>query len=276
MRRKRLDATVSWLFALGLAVASMLPIVWTVLTSFKTYIQSQTIPPPWPDPTNFGNYHDQFSGSSSGLDPLLRSLTVATLTMLITMALAIPAAYALARYAIARKREIQYWIISSRMLPLVTVIIPLSTLLQKAHLYDTLASLVIVYTASNLAFAVWLLSIFFQNVPEQIEQAGRIDGLTRWGVLWHITLPLARSSILIVALFTWIFPWNELLFGLVLTSGNAQTLPVFLSKFATETMVSWQGMAAVATVQVIPAIALTFLAQRYIVSGLSMGALAAE
>lgn len=274
--RRRSLAIVNWLLALGLALISIVPILWIVVASFKTFIQTQTPSMVWPDFTYLDNYKIQFNGSSSGIAPLMRSLIVATATMIVTMVLAIPAAYSLARYRIARKRDIQFWIISSRMMPTVAIVIPLAVLLQKAQLFDTLPGLIIVYSAGNLSFAVWLLSIFFHTVPETIEQAARIDGLSRLGVLWHITLPLARSSLFVIALFTWIFPWNELLYALVLTSGNAQTLPVYLSKFATNTTITWQGMAAVATIQIIPAVIITFLAQRYIVSGLSMGALTAE
>ena len=113
-------------------------------------------------------------------------------------------------------------------------------------------------------------------VPLEVEQAAHIDGLSRFGVLWHISIPLARASIFVVAIFTWIFSWNELLDALVLTSGATETLPVFLSKFASNTLTAYQQMAAVATVQILPAVIITFFAQRYIVAGLSMGALSGE
>jgi len=275
-RRVKIGPYVAWLLTLLLAFISAAPLVWIALTSFKTFIQTQAIPPVWPNLTNVDNYVSQFTGDSSALGPLIRSLLVATLTMAITIALAIPAAYALARYRIARKQDIQFWIISSRMMPLIAAIVPLSALLKGVGLYDSLPGLIVVYVGVNLSFAAWLLSIFFQGVPIDVEQAAHIDGLTRFGVLWHISIPLARSSIFVVAIFTWIFSWNELLDALVLTTGSTQTLPVFLSKFASNTLTAYQQMAAVATIQILPAVVITFLAQRYIVSGLSMGAVAGE
>ena len=255
---------------------SVAPILWIVVTSFKTFIQTQAIPPVWPGFTNVDNYVSQFSGSNSALGPLLRSLVVATVRMAITIVVAVPAAYSLARYRIFRKQDVQFWIISSRMMPLIAGVIPLAALLQAVRLYDTVPGLIIVYVGVNLSFAVWLLSIFFQNVPLEVEQAAHIDGLSRFGVLWHISIPLARASIFVVAIFTWIFSWNELLDALVLTSGATETLPVFLSKFASNTLTAYQQMAAVATVQILPAVIITFFAQRYIVAGLSMGALSGE
>ena len=274
--RVRLGKGLAWLLALLLAMISVAPILWIVVTSFKTFIQTQAIPPVWPSFTNVDNYVSQFSGSNSALGPLLRSLVVATVTMIITIVVAVPAAYSLARYRIFRKQDVQFWIISSRMMPLIAGVIPLAALLQAVRLYDTVPGLIIVYVGVNLSFAVWLLSIFFQNVPLEVEQAAHIDGLSRFGVLWHISIPLARASIFVVAIFTWIFSWNELLDALVLTSGATGTLPVFLSKFASNTLTAYQQMAAVATVQILPAVIITFFAQRYIVAGLSMGALSGE
>ena len=274
--RVTLGKGIAWLLALLLAVISVAPILWIVVTSFKTFIQTQAIPPVWPSFTNLDNYVSQFSGSNSALGPLLRSLVVATVTMIITIVVAVPAAYSLARYRIFRKQDVQFWIISSRMMPLIAGVIPLAALLQAVRLFDTVPGLIIVYVGVNLSFAVWLLSIFFQNVPLEVEQAAHIDGLSRFGVLWHISIPLARASIFVVAIFTWIFSWNELLDALVLTSGATGTLPVFLSKFASNTLTAYQQMAAVATVQILPAVIITFFAQRYIVAGLSMGALSGE
>ncbi len=276
MRKVKLGTIIAWLLSLLLALISVVPILWIVLTSFKTFIQSQILPPTWPNFSNFDNYASQFTGASDGLSALIRSLIIATATMLITIAIAIPAAYSLARYRLVRKQDIQFWIISSRMMPLIAGVVPLAALLQAAHLFDTMPGLIIVYVGINLSFAVWLLSIFFQGVPTDVEQAAHIDGLSRYGVLWHISIPLARSSIFVVAIFTWIFSWNELLDALVLTTGQTQTLPVFLSKFASNTLTAYQQMAAVATVQILPALIITFLAQKYIVSGLSMGAVAGE
>ena len=274
--RVTLGKGLAWLLALLLAMISVAPILWIVVTSFKTFIQTQAIPPVWPSFTNLDNYVSQFSGSNSALGPLLRSLVVATVTMIITIVVAVPAAYSLARYRIFRKQDVQFWIISSRMMPLIAGVIPLAALLQAVRLYDTVPGLIIVYVGVNLSFAVWLLSIFFQSVPLEVEQAAHIDGLSRFGVLWHISIPLARASIFVVAIFTWIFSWNELLDALVLTSGATGTLPVFLSKFASNTLTAYQQMAAVATVQILPAVIITFFAQRYIVAGLSMGALSGE
>jgi ABC-type glycerol-3-phosphate transport system permease component len=270
------------LLALLLALVSTLPILWIVLTSFKTFVETQVTPPVlWPGLDYVDNYTTQFSheGGSLGsaLGPLERSLIIATLTTTIVLAVAIPAGYALSHYRIMRKGDIQFWIISTRMMPLIAAIVPLSVILRRLGLTDTIPGLIIVYVAINLSFAVWLLAIFFLNVPAEVEQAAQIDGHSRLGVLWYVAIPLARAGIVVVAIFTWIFSWNELLNALVLTTSATETLPVFLSKFYSQnTLISYQEMAAVAVVQIVPAVVVTFLAQRYLVAGLSMGALSAE
>jgi len=276
-RRIRPSRLIIWLLALLLAVISAAPLVWAVLTSFKSFVQANTRPPMWvPDFTRWKNYEDQFGAAGDAIGALTNSLIVATASMILTMSVAIPAAYALARYGVRRKADIQFWIISSRMMPLIAAIVPLSTMLVALRLNDTLQGLVIVYVAFNLSFAVWLLTIFFSNVPIEIEEAARIDGVSRVAVLWRITFPLARAGLVVVAIFTWIFSWNELLAALVLTTGPTETLPVYLSGFASNNMTQYEKLAAVGVVQVIPAVVIVFFAQRYIVSGMSMGAVSAE
>ncbi|MBD5657012.1 MAG: carbohydrate ABC transporter permease [Candidatus Eremiobacteraeota bacterium] len=273
MMSGRLFAPVAAVF---LAAVVVLPMLWIVLTSFKTFVQSQAIPPVWPSLSNVGNYLEALGGDQSALPPLEHSLIVATATMIVTTLIGIPAAYALARYDIPRKKDIQFYILSTRFMPIIAGIVPLSALLTKVGLAGSTVGLIVVYVSINLSFSVWLLTIFFRNVPKEVEEAARIDGASRLATLWVVTIPMASASIIVVALFTWIFSWNELLDALVLTNGDSQTLPVYLSKFASNTLTQYQQMAAVATVQTLPAILLTFFAQKYIVTGLSMGALSAE
>ena len=276
-RRFRPSRLIVWLLALLLALISAAPLVWALLTSFKSFVQANTRPPMWvPDFTRWKNFEDQFGAGGEAIGALTNSLIVATAATIFTMSVAIPAAYALARYGVRRKADIQFWIISSRMMPLIAAVVPLSMMLAALHLNDTLQGLVIVYVAFNLSFATWLLTIFFGNVPIEIEEAARIDGVSRVGVLWRVTFPLARAGLVVVAIFTWIFSWNELLAALVLTTGQTETLPVYLSGFASNNMTEYEKLAAVGVVQVIPAVLIVFFAQRYIVSGMSMGAVSAE
>jgi ABC-type glycerol-3-phosphate transport system permease component len=276
-RKVRARRLLIWFLALLLAIISTAPIVWAALTSFKSFVQANAKPPMWvPDFYRWKNWSDQFAPGGEAVEPLMNSLIVATTTMIVTMAVAIPAAYALARYGVRRKPDIQFWIISSRMMPLIAAIVPLSTMLVWLNLNDTLPGLVIVYVAFNLSFAVWLLTIFFSNVPIEIEEAARIDGVSRMGVLWHITFPLARAGLVVIAIFTWIFSWNELLAAIVVTTGQTETLPVYLSGFASNNMTQYEKLAAVGVAQVIPALLIVFFAQRYIVAGMSMGAVSGE
>jgi ABC-type glycerol-3-phosphate transport system permease component len=281
-RRIHPGRLIAWLAALALAVISAAPVVWIALTSFKTFVETQASPPIWiPDFTHVQAYVEEFFGlrgrAGGAVDSLLHSLLVATGAMLVTMAVAIPAAYGLARYRIARRDGIQFWIISSRMMPVIAAIVPLSTMLLWLGLNDTFHGLILAYLAVNLSFAVWLMSDFFASIPREVEDAARIDGLSRWAALGRITIPLARPSIAVIAMFTWIFSWNELLMAMVLTTGKTQTLPVYMATFnAGNTLTKYPNLAAAGVVQVIPAILIVLFLQRHIVSGLSMGAVAGE
>ncbi len=276
-RRVRPGGIVAWILTLILAIVSAAPVLWIAGTSFKSFVETQVVPPLLiPDFTNLKSYFNEFGGNGDAVGPLINSLIVATATTVVTMLISIPAAFAMARYRIRRKADVQFWIISSRMMPLIAGIVPLNTMFVALGLYDTVPGLILLYVGINLSFAIWLLTIFFSNVPTEIEQAAQIDGVSRIGVLRHVTIPLARSGIVVIAIFTWIFSWNELLGALVLTTGKSQTLPVYLSTFSSNTAVYYQDMAAVGTIQIIPAILITFFAQRYIVSGLSMGAISAD
>jgi len=178
------------------------------------------------------------------------------------------------RFAIKRKKDLKFWILSQRMIPPIAVIIPLYLLLAKVHLIDTILGLVVSYTTLTLPFAVWMLTSYFAEVPKELDEAALLDGCSRFQVLTRIIIPLIAPSIAAAAILCFMFCWNEFIAALMLTyTDKAQTVAVALSTFKGSKGVAYGQMAALTTVSMIPIVILVLMVQRYLVRGLTFGAL---
>ena len=142
---------------------------------------------------------------------------------------------------------------------------------QDLRLFDTRTGMILAYTAFNLPFAVWMLVAAFRQVPLEIEEAARVDGSSLFQTIVLIAIPLARSGVAVAAIFAFIWAWNDLLFGLVLTASAAKTFPVSLAEYTGQVNIQWELMAATSVIQALPVLLLTFLVQRHIVAGLTFG-----
>ncbi len=271
-RRRRSRWT--WVFVLLsvlVALPSILPILWLISTSLKNYIQTQILPPILvPEDASLANYVNVIN---NGAFTYLRNSAVVTVaTVLLVAVLAIPGAYALARFRLRKGRDLQFWIISLRMLPPMAVVVPVYLAFAQIGLSGSLLSIICMLTMVNAAFAVWLLTIFFEDVPVEVEEAATLDGVGRFGTMMRIAIPLARTGILTVLGFVFIFAWNELPFALVLSGQLSQTFPVFLSTFSGITLIDYGAMAAACLIHITPILLVTALLQRNLVAGLSFGA----
>ena len=272
-RMKWIKKLLVWMVCFCFSMMSLLPILWSVLTSFKKYIETQIFPPKiLPDQLSLHNYAELFTGSSSIVKPLLSSLGVAVITTVIVLLIAIPAAYSMSRFRTKRTHDIQMWVIGMRMAPAVAVLVPYYIIYSRIGLVNNKGGLIVLYVLSNVTFAVWLLSVFFDGVSKEIEEAAMVDGLGHWGTLLRIVIPLAMNSILIIAAFVFIFSWNELIYAMNLCGQQTQTLPVILSTYASDVSVQYQMMTATQVIQIIPVALITLLIQKNILTGLSFGA----
>ena len=271
------------------------PIFWLVSTSFKPLYEIQKYPPVFISKhARLRNYKAIFGLVSRGeltelelVSPthaeagftvytvyLRNSLLAAGLTTLIIIPVATLAAYALDRFAIKRKRDIKFWILSQRMIPPIAIIIPLYLLLAKVHLIDTILGLVVAYSTLTLPFAVWMLTSYFAEVPRELDEAALLDGCSRFQVLTRIIIPLIAPSIAAAAILCFMFCWNEFIAALMLTyTDKAQTVAVALSTFKGSKGVAYGQMAALTTISMIPIVVLVLMVQRYLVRGLTFGAL---
>jgi len=159
-----------------------------------------------------------------------------------------------------------------RTLPMVTFVIPVFVMISKVGLYDTWLGQILPRTAYDLTFAIWILKSFFDSVPVEVEESAMIDGCSRLGVLLRITIPLAAPGIAVAAIFSFIFSWNDFSTSLVTTGFNASPLSVFLSNFRSQRGMLWGPLAAGVVVAIIPTMLFALVVQRYIVKGLSFGA----
>jgi multiple sugar transport system permease protein len=251
----------------------LFPVYWIVATSLK---KPGDIVNPSPSFIFFDhtldNYRTIFGPTYTFADVVLNSFIIASCVTVLVILLAIPAAYSLARWDTKGSERIAMWILSLRMLPPVAVVIPYYVLATHFELIDTYAVLIIVYMAFGLPFAVWLMRGFFAEIPRELDQAAMLDGYSYLAVLRKIIIPLAMPSIAVTAIFTFIFSWNEFLLALLLTDTKAVTVPVQISKMILAYQVLWGELSAAGVIALLPLIFVVFALQRYIVRGLTLGA----
>lgn len=258
--------------ALVIAVA---PVYWMLSISLKTEVDQFAVPPRWIwfAPT-FAHYYDAFFARSFGRY-LVTSLTVATLSTICAVTLGTLAAYGLARFKLRAglDRRLSIWILSTRMFPPIVTAVPLFLMMRDLRLLNTITALVIVYTALNLPFVVWMMRGFFRELPKELEEAAMVDGDSRLGALRRVILPLVTPGLAATAVFCLIVSWNEFLLGLVLTQTDASmTLPVGIAGRVTQYEIKWGVMSAAGVVAMIPILVFAMAVQKYLVRGLSLGA----
>jgi multiple sugar transport system permease protein len=269
-RRHRQDILRS--LALGLVIIFCLfPIIMIVVTSLKTRVVAMAMPPVWIFRPTLDNYTEIFSMYDFALY-FKNSIIAASVSTLVAVVLGAPAAYVLARYSFRAKENLAFWILSQRMTPAIAAIIPLFILLRTVRLLDTLVGLIIVYTTFNLPFLIWMMRGFFEDLPIELEESAMVDGCSRYGAFFRVALVLAAPGLAAAAIFTFLFTWNEFLFALILTGTQARTMPVAVQLFMRETGIDWTHMCAAAVVMMIPMLIFTLFIQRYLVRGLTFGA----
>jgi multiple sugar transport system permease protein len=256
-------------------LTALAPVYWLVTISFKHEVDQFAVPPKWFwfSPT-LEHYTDAFVTRSFG-QYLLNSLFVAVGSTMSALVIGTLAAYALARFRLPGQldRKLALWILSTRMFPAIVTAVPLFLIMRDLRLVNTRLSLIIAYTGFNLPFVVWMMRGFFAEVPRDLEEAAMVDGDSRLGALRRVVLPLVTPGLAATAVFCLIVSWNEFLFALVLTqTDGAMTLPVGIAGRVTQYGIKWGAMSAAAVVAMIPILAFAISVQKYLVRGLSLGA----
>ena len=250
----------------------VVPVAWGLLTSLKTERDVLAYPPKVVFQPTLANYHDVLFGSSSILPNLASSLIVTVSATALTMLFATPAAYALARLPLPGKRATGFYVLATQMLPPVGLIIPYYLILQKIGGLDTYSGLAVIYLTFSLPFAIWLMVSYFDDVPQEMEEAALLDRAGRLRALWYVILPQVRGGIAVTTIFVFLNAWNEFLFAVVLGGNRVRPVTVAMYNFISVEQTQWARLAAGAMLAMAPVIVLGLLAQRHIVKGLTVGA----
>jgi multiple sugar transport system permease protein len=253
----------------------MFPVIWMFLTSFKTEAEYFSYPPVFiPEDFSFRNYFNAMAfppDGRGGLQGLRDSLIIASATTVASVLIGSLAAYSLSRFKTGGD-NFSFWILSTRMFPPVAAALPLFLIFKQIKLLDSHLALIIANTVFSLPFVIWLLKGFFDELPTELEEAALIDGCSYWGAFTRVALPLVTPGLMATALFSFIFAWNEFMFALILTRRTVRTLTIIVPSMVGGHEILWGEIAAIGTVAIIPGILLALLLQRYLVRGLTLGA----
>ena len=269
--RRRINAAVAYALALLAVAFFALPLFWIALSSVKSDADVSAYPPVWFFEPTLANFRELFV-KLNAWDALLNSVFIVCISTILAMMLGTMAAYALARFSIRGKESVALQVLSIRMMPSIVSVIPLFIIARELGVFDTPWLLIVIYALNGLPFVVWVMRVFIQDVPKSIEEAAMIDGCGRYEVFLRITLPLVVPGFAAVLVIIFMFSWNEYLFASMLTSSDAKTLPVVAANAIKPKAIAWGLSSAAAVVMSLPVIILVLSAQRYLVRGLTLGA----
>ena len=264
----------STLVGILIVIVFLFPVFWMVSTSLKSPAAIFATPPTLiPTPLVLDAYRDAVAGDPAVVRAIGTSLVISLGTMLLTLVLAAPAAYALARLRLPGGALVLLLLLITQLLPSIVIAGPLFVLFTRLHLVNSYQALILADTTLTLPFAVIILRPFFLSVPRDLEAAALVDGATRWGSFFRITLPLVRAGLVTVAAFSFLFAWGEFVFALSLTtSEDFQPVTVALNRLIGQYGTQWSSLMAISTTVALPIIAIFAGLQRFIVGGLTTGA----
>jgi sorbitol/mannitol transport system permease protein len=259
--------TLAWVTALLL----FFPIFWMVLTSFKTEIDAFATPPQFifiPTLENYLHIQERSDYFHFALNSVLISFSATALCMLI----AVPAAYSMAFYETKRTKQTLLWMLSTKMLPPVGVLMPIYLLAKGAGLLDTRIALIAIYTLINLPIVVWMIYTYFKDIPREILEAARLDGATLGQEMLRVLLPISKGGLASTMLLSMILCWNEAFWSLNLTSSSAAPLTALIASYSSPEGLFWAKLSAVSTLACAPILIFGWISQKQLVRGLSFGA----
>jgi len=277
-KRKPLGATIIFILLILFTIWTLFPVLWAVITSFKQpgdSFKATFIPYKQFKPTLYA-WHSAFVVEGDRTFRCLRnSIIIATFSSAIVLFLGAFAGYSLARYEFKKwkNKDIAFFILSQRMFPPVAVLIPFFLIMQHLHLLDNLLAIIMIHTVMNLPLSVWLMLDFFSDLPKELEEAAMIDGCGHFKAFLYIALPIASPGLVAVYVLSFIFSWNEFLFVVVFGFKNAMTLPVMIAGSLSVRGLEFWKVASLSILAIVPPVVLATLLSRYLVRGLTMGAI---
>lgn len=265
-RKGSLLTALTWVVAL----LFFAPVAWMVLTSFKQESAAASSPPSFFFEPTLDQYRNIISSDAGPY--FMNSLIATAGSTILVLILAVPAAYALSIRPIKRTQDALFFFISTKMLPIVAVIMPIYVIAGQIRMLDNILTLIILYTAMNLPIAIWMMRSFFLEVPGEVLEAASIDGASLLGTMRRVLIPMVAPGIAATALICVIFAWNEFFFALNLTAANAATAPIYLMSTMTSEGLFLAQLSAASVLASLPVVLAGWFAQKQLVRGLSMGA----
>jgi multiple sugar transport system permease protein len=273
-RRRKLGSAIEITLLALFAVVMLFPVLWMLETALKDTRDIYAVPA---KVFSFGPTLDHvksvFSSDSPVFSGFRNSVIVAAASTIIATVLGVPAAWAYSRFAIPAKKDQLFFILSTRFMPPVVIVIPVFLMFRDLALLDTLQGLILVYAAFNLPFTIWMMKGFIDEVPAEYEEAAMLDGYSRFEAFWRVTMPLLIPGIAATAVFALIFSWNEFVFSIFLiTDPDTRTAPAAIAGLIGGTTIDWGLVAASAMIFAIPVLLFAFLVRRHLVAGVTLGA----
>lgn len=260
----------SILFYIGVILIVLMfcfPFIWMVFSSFKPNVELMNLPPHLISNFTLNNYKNVFLETAFS-SRLINSFIVSFMAVAIGLLLGLPAAYSIARY---KFKKISFGILISRMIPGISFLIPWFIIYRKIGIIDTYIGLIISHLVLTLPMIIWIMIGFFEDIPNELEEAARIDGCNVWMSFYKIAVPLCRPGIATACILGFIFSWNHFLFALILSGTKTNTLPVIVFQFMAYEEINFGGLYAAATLITLPIIILVLMIQKQFVTGLTMG-----
>jgi multiple sugar transport system permease protein len=279
MRATRRYRILIHVAAVLVSLVILAPFAWLGIASLSSQVDLLRVPLKWiPDHLSFSRYEAIFNSGGNSIfanfrAALVNSTIVAGATVAISMTIGVFGAYAFARLRFRLARASLLLFLSTYMIPPIALVIPMYLIMVKLHLLDSRLGLIVVYCSFATPFVLWIMGNYFQTIPRELEDAARVDGCTRIGALFRVILPLARPGLLSTMLFAFLIAWDEFLYALIFTSTNAaKTIPVAIAEFTGRYTTDFGLQAAGGILAAVPPVLIAIVFQRYIVGGLSAGA----
>ena len=257
---------------LGLyAVISLLPPLWMLVASFKTSDTLFNFPPSLTDGWTLQNYVEVYLRAEY-FTFIFNSVVIVTITVLLTLVLGTATGYALSRFELPGREDMQFFALTTRMGPPVAFAIPFYVMFSELNLVDTKMAMIIVYILFNLAFAIWMMKGFIDEVPKKYEEAAQLDGYSQLSAIRKVVIPLVKPGLVATAIFVFIFTWNEFFYSLILTSSTAKPYTVQLTAFQGPNQLLWGQLFAATIIPMLPPIVFAILVRKKLARGLTFGA----
>lgn len=268
MKRNPILSAIFYLVILSIALVLLFPFIWMLMSSFKTQVDIISWPPKFIFQPTLRNYERVF-GEQNFLQYFINSTIVGVSAVAGALVLGLPAAYSIARFG---QKRLSVFILVARLMPGIAFLMPWYIIFSRLHLMDSYIALILSHLLITLPVVVWIMSTWFEGIPRELEESARVDGATQQRAFMSIILPISGPGIVTAMTLSFIFSWNNFMFSQVLSMQKTKTLPIAVYNFVSYAEVDWGAVMAVAVAIMTPAIIITMIFQKYVVKGLTMGA----